>query len=79
MTELEARTILENYREVDDDTGEEYGHKVICCRGGDNDGYVFECSSEGCLDLKTGVFVKSTTATYEVAVYPDGAVICLPQ
>ena len=79
MTELEARTILENYREVDDDTGEEYGHEIIRCLGGDNGSYIFECKSGGYLDLKTGVFVESSTVTYEVAVYPDGTVICLPQ
>ena len=79
MTEFEARTILENYREADDDTGEEYGHNISRCRGSDNDGYIFECKSNGYLDLKTGMFVKSTNATYQVAVYPDGTVICLPQ
>lgn len=79
MTELEARTILENYREADDDTGEEYGHKIIRCLGGDNDGYIFECKSDGYLDLNAGVLVKSTNATYQVAVYPDETVICLPQ
>ena len=79
MTELEARTILENYREADDDTGEEYGHKIIRCLGGDNDGYIFECKSDGYLDLNAGVLVKSTNVTYQVAVYPDETVICLPQ
>lgn len=79
MTEEEARTILENYREVDDDTGEEYSHKIICCLGSDNDYYIFKCKSDGCLDLKTGSFVKSENASYEVAVCPDGTVLGIPQ
>ena len=79
MTEHEARTILENYREVDEDTGEEYGHNIIRCLGSDNDGYIFECRSNGHLDLKTGLFVEDPNATYQMAVYPDETVNCLPQ
>lgn len=79
MTEHEARTILESYREVDEDTGEEYGHKIIRCLGSDSDGYVFECKSTGYLDLNTMTFVESSDVTYEVAVYSDGTVVCIPQ
>lgn len=79
MTEQEARTILENYNDIDDNTGEEYNHTIIRCLGGDNDGYIFECGSNGSLDLKAGMFVETTSATYEVAVYSDGTVVCIPQ
>ena len=79
MTEHEARKILENYREVDEDTGEKYDHKIIRCLGSDGDGYIFECKSNGYLDLKTMTFVESPDAAYEVAVYSDGTVVCIPQ
>lgn len=79
MTEQEARKILEEYREFDEDTGEKYGHKIIRCLGSNRDCYIFQCKSNGYLDLNTMTFVESPDATYEVAVYLDGTVICIPQ
>ena len=79
MTEIEARVILENYRETDADTGEQYRHKVIRCVGPSYDGFIFECSSNGYFDITTLTFVECANVSYEVAVYPDGTVLCVPQ
>ena len=79
MTEHETRSILENHREVGEDTGEKSGHKIIRCLGSAGNGYIFECKSTGYLNLKTMPFIESPDAAYEVAVYSDGTVVCIPQ
>lgn len=75
MTEKEARKILQDYRETDDDTGEEYGYVIQECCGTDGDGFVFQCKVEGvdydALDAVTGNLPL-------LAVYPDGTVVNVP-
>ena len=75
MTENEARTILQDYREMDDDTGEEYGYVIQECCGKDGEGYVFQCKIEG-VDYDTLDDVMRNLPL--MAVYPDGTVANIP-
>lgn len=43
MTEKEARNKLKSYREIDEDTGEEYGYQIVKSLSPDGNGYLFEC------------------------------------
>lgn len=67
MTEKEARSILAGYRETDENTGENYGYKILECLGTDGDGFVFKCSADG------------VDEACVMGVYPSGAVLCVPQ
>lgn len=71
MTEQEARKILQNFREIDDDTDEEYGYIIQECCGKNESAYVFRCKAEG------AVYGKDTNLPL-MAVYPDGSVIAIP-
>ena len=71
MTENEARHILSNYRELDDDTGEEYGYIIQECCGKDGEGYVFRCKAEG-------AEYDETQDLPLLAVYPEGMVLIIP-
>ena len=75
MTENEARTILQDYRETDNDTGEEYGYVIQECCGKDGEGYVFSCKIEG-VDYDTLDDVMRNLPL--IAVYPDGTVVNVP-
>lgn len=66
MTEKEAKKKLEAYREIDEDTGEEYAYRVVKSLGPDGNGYLFECTPEG------------TDFVCVVAVYPE-YVLMVPQ
>lgn len=71
MSENEARKILSDYKEVDDDTGKTYGYIIQECCGKDGDGYLFQCKAEG-------VEYDNTQTLPILAVYPDGTVLTLP-
>lgn len=71
MTEQEARNILKNFRETDDDTGEQYGYIIQKCCGKDGNGYVFQCKVEG-------MEYKPTDQLPLLAVYPDGTIMNVP-
>lgn len=71
MTEKEARKILQDYHETDDNTDEEYGYVIQECCGTDGNGYVFRCKAEG-------VEYGKDTNLPLIAVYPDGTVIPVP-
>ena len=75
MTENEARTILQDYRETDNDTGEEYGYVIQECCGKAGEGYVFRCKIEG-VDYDTLDDVMRNLPL--IAVYPDGTVVNVP-
>ncbi len=75
MTENEARAILQDYRETDNDTGEEYGYVIQECCGKDSEGYVFRCKIEG-VDYDTLDDVMRNLPL--IAVYPDGTVVNVP-
>lgn len=70
MTEREARTILENYREVDEDTGEEHKYIIRYCAGNDANAFFFECKIEG-YEYQQGVILPM------IAVYSDGRILSL--
>lgn len=72
MTEKEARQKVEAYREIDEDTGEEYGYIVQRCCGRDRDGYVFECKVADVLYAEGDILPL-------LAVYPDGTILYPPQ
>ena len=67
MTEQEARKILGDYRELDEDTGEKYSYDILKCLGADCNGFVFECRADG------------VDGTCVMGVYPGGVVLCAPQ
>ena len=71
MTENEARDILSHFRELDDDTGEEYGYIIQECCGKDGEGYVFRCKAEG-------AEYDETQDLPLLAVYPEGMVLIIP-
>lgn len=75
MTENEARKILQDYRETDDDTGEKYGYVIQECCGTDGDGFVFRCKIEG-VDYDALDAVMGNLPL--MAVYPDGTVVNVP-
>ena len=75
MTQNEARTILRDYCETDNDTGEEYGYVIQECCGKDGEGYVFRCKIEG-VDYDTLDDVMRNPPL--IAVYPDGTVVNVP-
>lgn len=72
MTEKEARQKVEAYREIDEDTGEEYGYIVQRYCGRVGDGYAFECKA-------TDVPYAEDDILPLLAVYPDGRILNLPQ
>lgn len=71
MTENEARKILLEYREEDDETGEMYGFDIDCLVGKNGDGFVFRCKADG-------VTYDSVEEFPLYGVYPDGTVLCVP-
>ncbi len=75
MTEQDARRILLNYREVDDETGNEYGYVIRKCCGKDGEGYIFQCEiSDVNYDDLDAVFRSYPL----IGVYPDGLVVQIP-
>lgn len=71
MTEQEARKILTDYREIDDDTGEKFGYFIQNCVGKKENAFYFECKVEG-VEYHDGDKLPI------VAVFPDGSVLVLP-
>lgn len=75
MTERDARRILSAYREVDDETGNEYGYVIQKCCGKDGEGYIFQCEIEDVnYDDLDAVFRSYPL----IGVYPDGLVVQIP-
>lgn len=66
MTGKEARNKLKSYREIDEDTGEEYGYQIVKSLSPDGNGYLFECMQEG------------TDFVCVMAVYPED-ILMVPQ
>lgn len=71
MTEQEAREILAAYREIDDNTGEDYGYIIQNCIGMKDDSFFFECKVEG-------VKYHNGDQLPVIAVFPDKSVFVLP-
>lgn len=71
MTKQEAKKILETYREIDDDTGEEYGYIIQSYNGEFNGDFEFSCKAEG-------VKYKPTDTLPLVVVCSDGKVVFPP-
>lgn len=74
MTEQEARNVLAAYREVDEDTGEEYGYTIqkYC---GESNAHVFQCKVEG---VDYDALEPEMRDLPLMAVFPDGTVETLP-
>ena len=76
MTKEEAKKILSAYREIDDDTNEEYGYIIQDYVGEDDEAYIFRCKIEGVdYDSLTGIFANFPL----MAVYSDGTVLTVPE
>ena len=65
MTEKEAKKILLDYRECDDN-GAEYGYRILSSIGADGNGFVFECCADG------------ETEKCLMGVYPNNTILTLP-
>lgn len=75
MTEKEARKVLAAHREVDEDTGEEYGYTIQKYCGESDHAHVFQCKVDG-VDYDT--LEPEMRDLPLMAVFPDGTVETLP-
>lgn len=71
MMEKEARKILEEYREFDDNTGETYRYIIQRSAGNDANAFFFESKIEG-YEYQQGTILPM------IATYSDGRVLSLP-